>query len=94
MNICERILESCEEATKVTEAKEVIGIVDKNNALNKDPLDLAMVIVKGIKERVAVTPNTKLLDYKTMKDIKIGDKVKMEVENTSRGPHAKTLSKK
>ena len=67
------------------------GIISKNNSIGgEQKLDLGFVTVG--KEKVAFTPKT---DYGKQKisDFKVGDKVKVEVEDSPRGKHAKKMSR-
>ena len=67
------------------------GEVVKNNALTSPRLDLAFVKVGG--SEIAITPNTKLKGYNTIKDLKLGTTVGIDWKKTSRGLEAVSVRK-
>lgn len=77
------------------------GIVIRNYAIKKEPVPgcafigtpktLDFGFIKIGKEEVAFTPNTKLVGCKNLKSLKVGKTVKVVIEETSRGLHAKKI---
>ena len=95
------------ELLKQFEAEEgdFAGKIVKNNAIpsddprkDKSTIDLAFVSKKKFKgpigvpnDAIAITADTKLSGVKSLKDLKVGTKVKVKFKNTPRGLFATEL---
>lgn len=78
------------EIINLVEAKDIFG-VGKIVKTQSPELDLAFIQNPGMKEKIAVTPNTKLKHVKKFKDLKVGDLVRYTAKKTDRGFEAITV---
>lgn len=66
----------------------VTGTITKNNSLDNNGIELAFA--QESNNSIAITPRTKIKNG-SIKDLSIGTKISMKVEDTPRGKLASTL---